>query len=819
MMKRCIDLVLACLGLMLVLPFFPIIGLLIKLDSRGPILYRCERVGKDGKLFKMLKLRTMFETASPMGPSVCPKDDLRVTRFGYFLRRTKINELPQLLNVLKGEMTFVGPRPEAPDLAALYPDYAKAIFTVTPGLVGPNQILGRNEEEWYPPGVDSQQYYIEEILPKKLPLDLEYVCHPSLVKDLQYLVLGIKETVCKAISWKLVLQNTSQLYLLGTDVMLSLISFGLAHLLRFAGVVAAQELSPFLHLLPLIVLIRLPCFVSFGLYSTLIRYISYTDIWNVLKAIVTSSILFIGLTFLFDIRTFPRSVLLIDGLFLFVCMTAVRLGLRLLREWQGRSQTAEEKKRRVFIFGAGDAGALVFRCLRASQEAYEVIGFLDDDPAKRHKTLYGCQILGNRYNLEVLVKLYQAHEVLLALPSAPARDIAAIVQACQNAGVPYRFFPTLSEGQGAQPAEPLFETPEVPLTSTSLPAILTGKRVLVAGTSGAVGLELCRQILRFAPECLLVLERYEPSLTALVSQLRQTFPTARITPILCPPAGNTDFEEVFAQYSPHVVFQNAMRKYLPFFDFQTASILHANYLTTFALAKQAMRSGCTHFVLVSSEAAHQQGNLIADSLRAVEIGLRQFFAPTSTCLVVVRLCDVLENRGGIVARLEGQIMSHEPIILPYRNVKHALLCKDAAVHFILDALGLAGSLAPKGGIFVCPPASAVSLLDIAQRLAMLHGYQLGTDIPLYFLEESHAESPSEEVLQLHTSTRYISTANPSISLLQEMPLRASHAVTTAVQELLNMQEEDLAYVGWERLTRTLLEWAAQGSYAARQGVA
>src|SRR5215475_3154472 len=125
MMKRCLDLGLACLGLLLVLPLFPVIGLFIKLDSRGPVLYRCNRIGKDGKPFKMYKFRTMLETTLP-GPSVCPQDDPRVTRFGYILRRTKINELPQLLNVLKGEMTFVGPRPEAPDLAALYPDYARA---------------------------------------------------------------------------------------------------------------------------------------------------------------------------------------------------------------------------------------------------------------------------------------------------------------------------------------------------------------------------------------------------------------------------------------------------------------------------------------------------------------------------------------------------------------------------------------------------------------------------------------------------------------------------------------------------------------------
>ena len=194
--------------------------------------------------------------------------------------------------------------------------------------------------------------------------------------------------------------------------------------------------------------------------------------------------------------------------------------------------------------------------------------------------------------------------------------------------------------------------------------------------------------------------------------------------------------------------------------------------------------------------------------------MRQFFTPTSTRLVTVRLCDVLENRGGIVARLEEQIVNREPIILPHRNAKHALLSKDAAVHFILDALGLAGALAPREGIFVCPPASAVSLLEVAQRLAMLHGYRLGTDIPLYFLEEPPAVSPSEEAHESRTSPRYVTTANPSIRLLQELPVRSSHVITTAVQELLNMQEGDLAYAEWECLTRTLLECAAQGPYAA-----
>ena len=492
-------------------------------------------------------------------------------------------------------------------------------------------------------------------------------------------------------------------------------------------------------------------------------------------------------------------------------MTVLRLALRLFHKWQSQSQKTTEAKRRVFIFGAGNAGALAFHFLRISQVAYEVIGFLDDDPAKRHKTLYGCKVLGNRHNLETLVKLYQPHEVLLALPSAAAHDIAAIVQACQNMAVPYRFFPMLPAGYGAQPAAPLCETHDVPLTTiTSLAAILTGKRVLVAGTSGALGLELCQQILRFAPERLLVLERSEPSLTALVAQLQGTFPTADITPVLCAPVGNTNLEAVFAEYHPHVVFQNAMRKYLPFFPFQTQSILRANYLSTFALAQQAAHGGCAHFVLVSSEEAKCQDTVIADSLRAVEICLRAFFAPTATHLVVVRLGDILEHRAGIVARLEERIVNREPVILPHRETKCALLSKRAAVHLILDALGLAESLAPRQGIFVCLQAVAVSVLDVAHQLAMLHGYRLGIDIPLDFLYPPPPTSPLEEGHAPYAHARLIPTSNPSLSLLEESPL-ASAAATKAVQELLSLQESDLTDDWWKRPTRTLLEHAAQAS--------
>jgi lipopolysaccharide/colanic/teichoic acid biosynthesis glycosyltransferase len=153
MLTRLIDLCLSLIGLLVLGVCYPLIALALKLDSRGPVFYQCRRVGLHGKIFSMYKFRTMYETPMALGPSVSPLGDPRVTPVGRVLRRLKLNELPQFINLFKGEMTLIGPRPESPDLAAAaYPAEAKKIFTVKPGLIGPNQILGRNEEESYPPG-------------------------------------------------------------------------------------------------------------------------------------------------------------------------------------------------------------------------------------------------------------------------------------------------------------------------------------------------------------------------------------------------------------------------------------------------------------------------------------------------------------------------------------------------------------------------------------------------------------------------------------------------------------------------------------------
>ena len=261
MLKRTLDIILSLIGIILVIPVFPFIALLIKLDSKGPVFFPVDRVGKDMKPFKMFKFRTMLDAAINVGESLSPQYDPRVTPFGRLLRRTKMNELPQLLNILKGDMTFVGPRPESPDLAELYPENAKEIFSVKPGLVGPNQILGRNEEEMYPPGVDVKKYYIEQILPNKAKVDLAYISAPNLFKDLKYILWGVRETLTGALSKSHIKDNRSQVYLLAADGFLIIMSMVIAYALSLRYASISWGLPETILFLAAFFAVRLCCFV------------------------------------------------------------------------------------------------------------------------------------------------------------------------------------------------------------------------------------------------------------------------------------------------------------------------------------------------------------------------------------------------------------------------------------------------------------------------------------------------------------------------------------------------------------------------------
>lgn len=188
MVKRLFDLIVALVSLIVLAPLLLIVGLLIKLDSPGPVFYRGDRIGKGGVPFKMYKLRTMVTSADRMGSALTHSGDSRITRVGRILRNWKIDEFPQLLNILRGEMSVVGPRPESPGYVEYYTPEQRQVLQVKPGMTGLTQVRFRHEETLLSYCANVEEDYIEKIMPQKLALDLEYIENQSLLLDVQLII-------------------------------------------------------------------------------------------------------------------------------------------------------------------------------------------------------------------------------------------------------------------------------------------------------------------------------------------------------------------------------------------------------------------------------------------------------------------------------------------------------------------------------------------------------------------------------------------------------------------------------------------------------
>jgi len=190
--KRILDCAAAALGLLLLGPLLLLIAVLVRLTSAGPAFYLQQRVGKGGREFKIIKFRSMEVDAERHGPGITSGGDARVTPLGRILRPLKIDELPQLWNVLKGEMSLVGPRPELPHYVAGYTRQQRQVLTIRPGITDPAALAYRREEDLLARDPDPESFYRQEVLPHKLRLNLKYLEQVSFVRDLRLILTTIR---------------------------------------------------------------------------------------------------------------------------------------------------------------------------------------------------------------------------------------------------------------------------------------------------------------------------------------------------------------------------------------------------------------------------------------------------------------------------------------------------------------------------------------------------------------------------------------------------------------------------------------------------
>ncbi len=445
--KRVFDAAVAGIALLILWPFFAIIAILIKADTRGPIFFRQERAGRSGSTFRIYKFRTMIVGAYRSGARLTVKRDPRITRIGGLLRWTKLDELPQLINVLVGDMSFVGPRPEDPYFTSLYSGEHREVLEVKPGIIGPSQLDGRDEVEKYPDDVENvEEYYIKHILPEKLDSDLRYVREATFWGDVKFLVRGSLRVVFSQLKSGFLSRQRYRFLALGTDMVLIAASYVFANLIKFDWALDAHDWQYIGRTLGWFILLKPIVFVYYGLYQRTSRWVGRRDLAAIVKAVSVASAVVVAVTsFDTGLRTHSRAVFIIDWILLLALLAWSRF---LVRSWMQRRQgrDSEESYIKVLVAGSGHGGEAILRSLLEDPNSrFMPVGIIDHEPHRWGALIHGVRVMGGATDIAMAAGTHGVEMVLVSLADLEPVTVREISEACHRIGLECRLIPALSD--------------------------------------------------------------------------------------------------------------------------------------------------------------------------------------------------------------------------------------------------------------------------------------------------------------------------------------------------------------------------------------
>jgi lipopolysaccharide/colanic/teichoic acid biosynthesis glycosyltransferase len=426
--KRGFDIAFSMLGLVLLSPLLCLSALAVWLYDRGPVFFRQERVGRGGRPFFILKFRSMVVDAERLGLSLTKAGDCRITPIGRILRMTKLDELPQLWNVLMGEMSFVGPRPEVPRYVAHYTPEQRQVLNYTPGITDLATVSYRNEEAMLRDAGDAEKFYLEHCMGQKTKLNLAYARRASLLSD----VWIILQTLCPY--WLGVL-------LLYTFVLSA--AYVAAYLLRFEFEIPSSERQTFDVFFMPAVGINLLFLLGYRELLGMVSYVTLLEVRRCATALGLAAVVQLLLWLWAGGRMIPpRSVIILNALLALVLLTAGRVILRRARErlTHGLSGPAtSDRPKRVAIVGALGRGASIGSWLaRGGDNNRRLVAFFDDNPDLRGRLLHAVPIVGLPELIERDSWSSRLDEVIVVLPETAGPRTAVVCQMLDRIGLEYQ---------------------------------------------------------------------------------------------------------------------------------------------------------------------------------------------------------------------------------------------------------------------------------------------------------------------------------------------------------------------------------------------
>lgn len=590
------------------------------------------------------------------------------------------------------------------------------------------------------------------------------------------------------------------------DLAIFVAALTISYLLRFDFQIPQQERISWMVQLPGVVLIQFAALSCFGVHRFVWRYVGMAEIYSFLQASCLSFFPLLALRLLlpesFQHLRMPLSIIVVNTLLAFVGVVGIRVLRRAMYETKersrdksrgrgGQSSSIARDKKGILLIGAGRTGMLVAREIQnRSDLGLEVKGFIDDDAAKLGSVIHGVKVLGTARDLPRLVSALDVDHVVITVAHAGRKQIRELVKICERVPVKARIVPGLDEIVGGNVEinhirdlriDDLLGREAVRLDEDEMRRFFVGKTVMVTGVGGSIGSELARQVGRFQPARLLLVERAEFSLFYIDRELRQLLPDISLVPLVADIGDESRMRRIFNTYRPQVVLHAAAHKHVPMMEFNISEAITNNILGTQALGELAGTYGTDAFILISTDKAVRPTSAMGASKRVAELVVQNLNQRFATRYAAVRFGNVIGSAGSVIPIFREQIRQGGPVTVTHPDMMRYFMTIPEAAQLVIQA----GTMAEGGEIFVLNMGEPVNIYTLARDIITLSGLKPFEDIDIIFTGMRPGEKLSEELetgQEQLTRTRHPKIFIGKISTCPELTLRhALHRLKSLAQ--------------------------------------
>lgn len=548
-----------------------------------------------------------------------------------------------------------------------------------------------------------------------------------------------------------------ELILCTIDLCIVLVSFFLAYLSKvdfnLQSLSNINALNIVIALIVVLIIYALS-FLMFRIHKSLWKYIGIVEAFRIGVSVLFASLILILIVMFTSLNSFYISVIFISGLLSILLMFNVRLVYRLLRKYATKQSTPNEN---VIIIGAGDGGYILSKEIAQNKKMnVNVVGFADDK--RVNKVINGQRVLGSTYDLPQLVTKYNISSAYIAIPSATKAEIRRINDICQSLKLKTKIMKeadTLLEDESVPIKYPIADISiedllgrgEIKLQQDEIGSYISGKVIAVTGAGGSIGSELCRQIVKFKPKQLVMIDITENSLYMLEQEFNRNkvhgtmSKDIEVFSLIVSIRDYTALNQVFKQYEPAVVFHAAAHKHVPLMETRPQEAIKNNVFGTNNVIQACIKNKVSRFIMISTDKAVNPTNVMGATKRMTEMLLQANGDNGVTKMAAVRFGNVLGSNGSVIPIFKQQIAEGGPVTITDKNIIRYFMTIPEAAQLVLQA----GYYADKGEIFVLDMGEPVKILDLAEKMIRLSGFKPYEDIDIIEIGLRPGEKMFEEL--------------------------------------------------------------------------